>query len=152
MTYRDAKERIQRPYFLNLEDAAIEGYSQAQIGDPTMGYRIYMLDEKGNRYSPARETAVGPIENNVYYWHNKDIAKAYMVYLAEAYAAHNRTYGLFRVEAIKGEHMGLYDEHTAHYGQVAQVLRAIDDEPSVVLTPEMLKHAKDNPTYPLFSD
>ena len=152
MTYNDAMDRIQRPYFLNREDAAIEGFAQAQTGDPTFGYRVYMIDEKGYRYSPVRGTPSQEIEHNVYYWHNKDIAKAYMVYLADAYASHNFTYGLFRVEATKGEPMGLYTEHTAHYGQVAQDLRVVDDKLHAVLTPDMLAHAKAHPNYPLFSD
>ena len=151
MTYNEAMDKIQNPYNLNATDEAIGGYTGAPEGTPTHGYRIYMIDEKGYRYSPVRERKVEDTEHHVYYWHDKDIAKAYMVYLADAYRNHERTYGLFRVEATKGARLGTYNEHIAHYGQVARELRVVDDELVEVLTPEMLKRAQQNPNDPLFS-
>lgn len=152
MTYNEAMDKIQNPYNLNATDEAIGGYTGAPEGTPTCGYRVYMLDEKGYRYSPVRERPVTDTEHYVYYWHDKDIAKAYMVYLADAYRNHEHTYGLFRIEATKGARFGTYNEHVAHYGQVAQELRVVDDELHAVLTPEMLKHARQYPDHPLFSD
>lgn len=152
MTYNDAMDKIQNPYNLNATDEAIGGYTGAPEGTPTTGYRVYMLDEKGHRYSPVRERKVDDTEHQVYYWHDKDIAKAYMVYLAEAYRNHERTYGLFRVEATKGHRLGMYNEHVAHYGQVAQDLRVVDDELIAVLTPEMLNSARTHPDDTLFGD
>ena len=152
MTYNEAMSIIKNPYELNRKDAAIEGDTDAQEGDSTKGYRIYTVDEKGHRLSPVRHTA-SDVENNVYYWYNKRIAKAYMVYLAEAMP--QQTYGLYKVEAIKGnrENMELlYNEHTAHYGQVASHLHVTEDAMTQVLTPEMLQQAKKEPDRQLFSE
>lgn len=155
MTYQDAISKIKNPYELNRFDEAIEGYDQAEPGDNTKGYRIYALDEKGYRYSPGRlmSAPVNAIERNVYYWHNKDIASAYMAYLAEARPQY--TYGLFPVEAVKGRHEdveGIYDEHTAHFGQVAQELHVVQDSPIRVFTPDMYEQAQKDPTRELFTD
>lgn len=154
MTLNEALSIIKNPYELNRKDAAIEGYTDSEVGDSTKGYRIYTVDEKGYRYSPA----VGGdrkqhVENNVYYWHNKQIAKAYMAYLAVAMPQH--TYGLYKVEAIKGDRTNrelLYNEHTAHYGQYASHLHVTEDAMIQVLTPDMIEHALREPDRQLFSD
>ena len=155
MTYKEANHLIKNPFELNRKDAEIEGFQEAQVGDNTFGYRIYAIDDAGNRFSPV-QPSLGRrrgVEHNVYYWHNKRIAEAYMVYLAEARPQY--TYGLFRAEAIKGSHLDvelMYDEHTAHYGQVASSLLVRDEAPVQILTPEMLRAAQRDPDRELFSD
>ena len=152
MTYNEALSTVHKAYYLNQEDEALGGYTDAPVGTPTTGYRVYAIDEQGHRYSPVRGVKSEALEHGVYYWHNLEIAKAYMVYLADAYRSREQTYGIFRVEAIKGNrHESIYDEHSAHYGQVATDLNIIDDELQAVLTPEMLRLARQNPNHELFS-
>lgn len=155
MTLNEALSIIKNPFELNRKDAAIEGFGDSVEGDNTFGYRIYILDDKGYRYSPAHpEMGVKnmPLESGVYYWHNRLIAQAYMVYLALSLPQYN--YGLFPVEAIKGNRLErelVYNEHSAHYGQYASELRVMQDAPVQILTPEMLKTAQENPDIELFS-
>lgn len=156
MTYKEAMSLIKDPYRLNQYDAATTGYEEAEVGDNTRGYRIYIMDNKGYRYSPAHPQQGRKddrAEANVFYWHNKRVALAYMAYLADS--APQFTYGLFEVEAIKGDpHVFSpnYNEHSAHYGQVAQSLVQLGGAPIQILTPEMIKEARQNPDVELFSE
>lgn len=155
MTLNEALNIIKNPFELNRKDAAIEGYADSEIGDPTKGYRIYVVDNAGYRYSPAH-VGLGKrpaIENEVYYWYNKQVAKAYMAYLGLADPF--RTYGLYEVEATKGDRSHIeihYNEHTAHYGQFASELHVTNDAMIQVLTPDMIKQARERPNDVLFSD
>ena len=153
MTLNEALNLIKNPYELNRTDAAIEGYADAPVGTPTKGYRIYAVDEAGYRYSPVRRGQSNDVENDVYYWHNKRVAEAYMAYLGVAEP--HLTYGLYEVEAVKGDRIHtelIYNSHTAHYGQFAQVLHVTHDAMIQVLTPEMIAMARENPDAELFSD
>lgn len=155
MTYNEAMSMIKNPYELNQYDAAKEGFRDAQVGENTFGFRIYITDNKGYRYSPTNPSLGRKderVERKVYYWHNKDIAQAYMVYLATALPQY--TYGLFPVEAIKGNRLErelVYNEHSAHYGQYASELCVMQDASVQTLTPEMLREAQANPDRELFS-
>lgn len=155
MTYNEAISLIRNPHELNAKDAGIEGFQNIQVGDNAFGYRIYIVDKKGNRYSPTRPTfswSDKPIENNVYYWHNKRIAQAYMVYLANALPQY--TYGIYSVDTVKGDRLqveGIYAPHASHFGQYASELHVRDDAPISILTPEMLHAAQASPDAQLFS-
>ena len=142
MTYKNAIQFFRHPAReVNSYDASFaEGPKYAT------GYRIYALDKDYNRYSPTHNIKIpNGIEQDVFYWHNKSVAEAYMVYLADARP--QITYGLFPVEAERKE-----TPWPNNYGQMAETLKVMQTAPIKVLTPNMISQARQNPDVELFSD
>lgn len=142
MTYKNALQFFQHSApEVNAYDASFaEGPQYAT------GYRIYALDKDYNRYSPTHGAKIHEgVEQDVFYWHNKQVAEAYMVYLADAKP--QITYGLFPVEVERKE-----SPWPNNYGQMADTLKTMQTAPVKVLTPDMINQARQNPDVELFSD
>ncbi len=143
MTYNQGLE-----FFRNHLAPEVNAYDETFAEGPeyATGYRIYVMDKDYNRYNISR-TAKMPesIEKNVFYWHNKQVAEAYMIHYADANP--NLTYGLFPVEVTRGE-----NPWKNNFGQVAKELHITQTAPLKLLTPEMTKEARQNPDLELFSD
>lgn len=138
MTYRDALEVFNyNPQEVNAYDRAFAGYDGTE--EYAAGYRIYALDERGDRYTINQGHRItDAVEHQVFYWHDKAIAQGYMLYLADAQP--QRTFGLYPVVTKVGT-----NEWKHNYGQVAKELTLANEKPVFVLTPELFQWAKANP-------